>query len=379
MPELTRDEMLGLASMLVRRSMSIGRRPGGGFDSVSIMYNDQDPSCREFAELVEEECWRQGAYTIMRGYSSARSRRKYELTPEESLSAMDPIAKAIAETVDARMFIGEEDDPCWSEGVSEKLRLTAPNRQRLYEIMDRRGVRWVYFGWPIPGAARSYGMPVERFREIFFNSIRASFSEEMLELCRHYSEALRGADRVRILAEGTDLSFSVKGRPAIVDDGIISEEDLRNGDVGLNIPSGEVFIAPIETSANGHITFPVAVIPGFGRIDRLRLEFRDGKVASYSAEKGAERFAKFLDANTGEKDRIAELGIGCNPGAEFTGGSIIIDEKIYRTVHIAIGNNTGSYHGTNQASSHLDMIRDMRGGKLLIDGKVVMEDGEPAY
>ncbi|MEN3037186.1 MAG: aminopeptidase, partial [Candidatus Methanosuratincola petrocarbonis] len=171
--------------------------------------------------------------------------------------------------------------------------------------------------------------------------------------------------------------FSVKGRPVIVDDGIISREDMENGDVGLNIPSGEVFIAPLETSANGYITFPVVVIPGFGRIDRLRLEFRDGKVASYSAESGAERFTKFLESNTGEKDRIAELGIGCNPGAEFTGGSIIIDEKIYRTVHIAIGNNTGSYHGTNQASSHLDMIKDMRGGQLFFDGKLVMEDGEP--
>ncbi|MDI9644425.1 MAG: aminopeptidase [Candidatus Verstraetearchaeota archaeon] len=377
MSELTRQEMAEYASALVNRSMSIGRKPGDGFESVSIVYNDRDLSCEEFAELVEEECWRQGAYTIIRGYSSVRSRRKYELSPEESLRGMDPIAKAIAETVDVRMFIGEEDDPCWQDGVSEKVKLTAPNRQRLYEIMDRRGVRWVYFGWPIPGAARGYGCPVERFREIFFNSIRASFSEELLDLCSYYSGALRGVDRVRILAEDTDLSFSVKGRPVIVDDGIVSKEDVANGDVGLNIPSGEVFIAPLETSANGHITFPLVVIPGFGRIEQLRLEFKEGKVDSYSAAMGAERFAKFLDANTGEKDRIAELGIGCNPGAEFTGGSIIIDEKIYRTVHIAIGNNTGSYHGINQASSHLDMIKDMRCGKLFFDGRLVMDGGEP--
>lgn len=377
MPELTRAEKEHYASLLVKRSMGIGRKPGGGFDSVSILYNDQDPSCREFAELVEDECWRQGAYTIIRGYSSIRNKRKYELSPEESLRGMDPIAEAIAKTVDVRMFIGEEDDPYWSEGVSDKVKLTAPNRLKLYEIMDKRGVRWVYFGWPIPGAAKAYGCPAERFREIFFNSIRSSFSQQLLDLCGYYSKALDGADRVRILADDTDLSFSVRGRPAIVDDGIISKEDMERGDVGLNIPSGEVFIAPLETTANGYITFPVVVIPGFGRIDRLRLEFKDGKVASYAAESGAERFSRFLDANTGEKDRIAELGIGCNPGAEFTGGSIIIDEKIYRTVHIAIGNNTGSYHGTNQASSHLDMIKDMRDGQLFIDGKLVMEGGDP--
>ncbi len=377
MAELTRDEKLEFASLLVRHSMSIGKKPQGGFDSVSILYNDQDPSCREFAELVEEECWRQGAYTIIRGYSSVRNRKKYELSPEESLRGMDPIARAIAETVDVRIFIGEEDDPYWSDGVSGKVKLTAPNRQKLYDIMDRRGVRWVYFGWPVPGAARAYGCPVEKFREIFFNSIRSSFSEELLDLCGYYSRALDGTEMVRILADDTDLSFSVKGRPVITDDGIISNEDMERGDIGLNIPSGEVFIAPQETSANGCITFPVVVIPGFGRIDHLKLEFKEGKVVSYSAENGVERFARFLDANTGEKDRIAELGIGCNPGAEFTGGSIIIDEKIYRTVHIAIGNNTGSYHGTNQASSHLDMIKDMRNGQLFFDGKLVMENGEP--
>lgn len=137
-------------------------------------------------------------------------------------------------------------------------------------------------------------------------------------------------------------------------------------------------MAPLETTAEGHIKFPIVVIPGFGRIDGLSLTFKGGKVVAYEAEKGAEKFKKFLNANTGEKDRIAELGIGCNPGAEFTNGSIIIDEKIYKTLHIAIGNNTGSYHGTNKASSHLDMIKEMSKGKLYADGKVVMDGGLPA-
>jgi aminopeptidase len=218
---------------------------------------------------------------------------------------------------------------------------------------------------------------LDRFREIFFNSIKMSFSKEMLDLCSYYKSALSKADQVHIESDDTELSFSVKGRPVIVDDGIISSEDRASGDVGLNIPSGEVFIAPLETTANGMIRFPVVVIPGFGRIDGLTLTFKGGKVEDFSADNGKEKFAKFLDSNTGERERIAELGIGCNPGAEFTNGSIIIDEKIYRTLHIAIGNNTGSYHGVNKASSHLDMIKDMRKGSLYVDGKLVMEGGEP--
>jgi aminopeptidase len=279
--------------------------------------------------------------------------------------------------MDVYMFIGEEENPTWAGGVESKVKLASPMRQRLFEIMDGRGVRWVYFGWPVAGAAKAYGVPLERFREIFFNSIRMSFSKELLDLCSYYRSALMNADQIHIESEDTELSFSIKGRPAIVDDGIISSEDKAGGDTGLNIPSGEVFIAPLETTANGVIRFPVVVIPGFGRIDGLTLTFKDGKVDDFSADSGKEKFAKFLESNTGEKDRIAELGIGCNPGAEFTNGSIIIDEKIYRTLHIAIGNNTGSYHGVNKASSHLDMIKDMRKGSLYVDGRLVMEGGEP--
>jgi len=377
MADLSKEEKRKIAESLVRNSMSIGRKPNGDYDSVSITFNGTDPSCEEFANMVEEECWKVGAYTMMRRYSSLRSKVRYQLTPDESLKRMDPLAKALADTMDVRMFIGEDEDPSWSETVSDKLKLSAPTRQRLYEIMDGRGVRWVYFGWPVAGAAKAYGLTVARFRKIFFNSIRMSFSKELLDLCKFYFTVLSKAERVHIESDDTDLSFSVKGRTPVVDDGIISKEDIATGDVGLNIPSGEVFIAPLETTAEGHIKFPIVVIPGFGRVDGLSLTFKGGKVVNFEAEKGAERFKKFLDANTGEKDRIAELGIGCNPGAEFTNGSIIIDEKIYKTLHIAIGNNTGSYHGTNKASSHLDMIKDMSKGKLIVDGKVVMERGIP--
>jgi len=377
MAAFSEAEMRSIAESLVKSSMSIGKKSNGDYESASITYNNTDATCEEFARLVEEECWKVGAYTIARPYSSLRNKLRFRLTPEESLKNIDPIQKALAETMDIRIFIGEDEDPTWAQGIEAKVKLASPMRQRLYEIMDTRGVRWVYFGWPVAGAAKAYGMPLEKFREIFFNSIRMSFSREMLDLCSFYKKALSKADQIHIESEDTELSFSIKGRPVIVDDGIISAEDIAEGDVGLNIPSGEVFIAPLETTANGVIRFPIVVIPGFGRIDGLTLSFKDGKVQDYSADNGREKFAKFLDANTGDKERIAELGIGCNPGAEFTNGSIIIDEKIYKTLHIAIGNNTGSYHGINKASSHLDMIKDMRKGSLYVDGKLVMESGEP--
>jgi len=375
--ELSDREMGKIARSFVRRSMRIGKGRGK-HDAVRIVYNRTDQSCEKFAFKVEEECWRVGAHTLSLGYSSERQKLKYMLSPEESLREMSPFAEAVARRADVLIFIGEEDEPNWARGLTAKIKLTAPTRERLHEITDRRRTRWAVFGWPVPRAASAYGFPVRRFRGIFFNSIRKTFTRKLLELCEFYRAALARRNEVRIVADdGTDLVFRIKGRPVLVDDGIISPEDLARGDVGVNIPAGEIFIAPLETSANGKILFEQVAIPGFGKLEGLMLKFKRGKVVSYEAVRGRENFTKFLKANTGEKDRIGEFGIGTNPGAAYTGGSIIVDEKIFGTVHIAIGNNRGAYHGKNRASSHLDLIKDMRRGQVFVDGKLIMDRGKP--
>jgi aminopeptidase len=376
--EFSQREMRRVARAFVRRSMRIGKKRGG-YDAVRILCNTTDPSCERFANAVEEECWRVGAHTLLLGYSSKRQRLKYLLAPEGSLREMSPFAEAIARRADVMIFIGEEDEPNWAKGLTAKVKLTAPIREKLHEITDRRRTRWAYFGWPVPGVASAYGCPVDKFRRIFFDSIRKTFTGEVLNLCKFYRDALDGKNNVRILADdGTDLSFRIRGRPVLVDDGIISPDDLARGDVGVNIPAGEVFIAPLETSAEGEISFENVAIPGFGEVEGMRLRFRRGRVVDYEAERGEENFARFLAANTGEKDRIGEFGIGTNPGAAYTGGSIIIDEKILGTVHIAIGNNRGAYHGRNKASSHLDLIKDMRRGQVFVDGELIADRGKPA-
>ncbi|MEW6592184.1 MAG: aminopeptidase [Candidatus Hadarchaeota archaeon] len=377
MSEMSKNEMKNIAARFVKHSMKIGKK-GGRYEAVRIVYNRTDPSCEMFAQKVEEECWKAGAHTLFFGYSSERQRMGYLLKPDASLKEMGPFAEAVARRADASIFIGEEDDPNWARGLASKVKLAASVRLKIRDIMDRRKTRWALFGWPVPGAANAYGIPVGRFRKIFFRSIRQTFGRELSRLCRIYSEALTGGDIVRIVDDdGTDLSFSIRGRPVLKDDGVISEEDIRRGDVGLNIPAGEVFMAPIETSANGKIKFEKVSIPGFGKLEGLEIDFKNGKLEDYCAEAGEKNLTNFLNANVGEKDRIAEFGIGTNKGAEYTGGSIIIDEKIFGTIHIAIGNNRGAYHGRNRASSHLDMIKNMARGEVIVDGKTIMEKGKP--
>jgi len=83
-------------------------------------------------------------------------------------------------------------------------------------------------------------------------------------------------------------------------------------------------------------------------------------------------FRKLLDKAEGDKDRIAELGIGTNYDMKLTGYRIY-DEKALGTAHIAIGNNV-HLGGVNKASIHWDFV--LYSPSIEVDGMPLMEKGK---
>ena len=288
---------------------------------VRLTYSETCPDCVELAKLIREESWRKGCTVAIIPTCDADSRKAYQILPEETLVELSPLAEMTARNIDVSLFVGYTADPNWSKGLDKKVLLSAPIHQHLHQITDRLKIRWAIVGLPVKRKTKDYVVPSRKYEKVFYDSLTASFKPETLRLCNYYMRALKGANKVRLTAkDGTDLTFSIKGRPPLVDDGIIDDADVKRGDVGVNIPCGEVFIAPLEHSANGKICFSYVFPSGFGLIKNLWVHFKQGKVVKYTADgDGAKRFKKFLASNTGEKDRIAELGIGTNKGADFIG------------------------------------------------------------
>ncbi len=348
---------------------------------VRITYTEADKDAIRLAKLIREECWKRGCVAALIPGSQVDARKSLKLTPKATLVEGSPLAEAITKNIDVSIFIGYIEDRNWSKGFEKELKLCAPWGMHIHQILDKRKVRWCFLGLPVRMKKRDYIMPKRLYNKTFYESLFETYTKTTQRLTEYYEIALKGGDKIRLTAkDGTDLTFSIKDRPVLPSLGFMTKEKIKKGDVGLNIPDGEVFIAPLEHSANGKILFDNVLPEGFGLIENLWAYFENGKIVKFSADgDGANKFEKFLDSNTGEKDRIAELGIGTNKKARFI-GAILIDEKIYGTVHIAIGNNTGAYHGKNVASSHLDMIKQMKGkgGNLYVDGILVMKNGEPA-
>jgi leucyl aminopeptidase (aminopeptidase T) len=191
------------------------------------------------------------------------------------------------------------------------------------------------------------------------------------ELSARLAKRLAGCTRARVTTPGgTDCTFDVTGREWMVDDGVLD----RPGVFG-NLPAGEVFIAPLATGADGVCVIDRSIaLEGVGLVDApVRMMFERGRIAAIEGGHAAGAARKAI-ADAGEgADVVAELGIGTNERARVT-GSIITDEKVLGTAHVAFGDNANpSYGGDNRAAIHVDGV--MADATVEADGIVVIRAG----
>jgi leucyl aminopeptidase (aminopeptidase T) len=116
---------------------------------------------------------------------------------------------------------------------------------------------------------------------------------------------------------------------------------------------------------------------GLGRIEEapIRVEVRDGMAVSVTGGREAARLREMMDAAGAQARNVAELGVGTNESARIT-GTILEDEKILGTVHVAFGNNV-SMGGTVAVPFHLDGV--VLRPTLRVDGELLLDGGTPRF
>ncbi len=171
---------------------------------------------------------------------------------------------------------------------------------------------------------------------------------EIKQLGETLKERLSGADHVHITTpQGTDIRFSIRGRPVKIDDGILTEQGAYG-----NLPAGEVFVAPVEGTASGRLVLRWA--PTRRLETEVIVTVKDGRAVDVEGnEPFAEELRRVLstDPLTGN---IAEFGIGTNPRASKP-DNILESEKILGTIHIALGDNS-TFGGTIKVPFHQDFV-----------------------
>jgi aminopeptidase len=150
---------------------------------------------------------------------------------------------------------------------------------------------------------------------------------------------------------GAHITMSVKNRPFFTDT-ILDRESLK----WMNLPTGEVTVAPIEDSLEGKLVCDLA-IGGIGPIN---------KPLSVIAEKGRARetisqepqvLKKVRDSleTDGYANVVGEFAFGINRKARFV-EEFLESEKIFGTIHVAFGNNSDMPCGKNPSKNHMDLL-----------------------
>jgi aminopeptidase len=285
--------------------------------------------------------------------------------PEELLRELPPVERAFWDGIDALIVIhAPENTRDGSEVSPERQALLRAATLPVLPRILTYDLKWVGCMYPTPAIAQDAGMPTAAFADFLYGACLRDWDAEGARMQR-IADCFDGGDQVRIVGSGTDISFSLAGRHGQVDAG------------SANMPAGEVFYSPVEDSANGVVTFAEypAWYGGF-QLRGVRLAFTDGVVVEASAENDEDFLLKTLDTDEGA-GRLGEFGIGCNEGIDRAYGNPLFDEKIYGTVHLAIGAGFPLLGGTNESAVHWDMVKELRnGGEIWLDGELVQKNGE---
>jgi aminopeptidase len=294
---------------------------------------------------------------------------------EEQLTWVSPVDKLLTEDADVWISIWAPTNTRALSGIDpERQRLRQRSRRELMETYMRRsaegGLRWVVSNYPCLALAQDADMSLSEYEDFVYAATFADQPDPMgcwqaiHDEQERLVEWLKGKKDVTVRGPNAELTLSVAGRTFI------------NCYGDKNMPDGEIFTGPVEDSANGWIRFTYPAIEGGREVEGVELEFKNGRVVSARAKKNEQFLLAMLDSDEGAR-YLGEFAIGTNFGIKHFTRSILFDEKIGGSLHMALGAGYPETGSQNQSGIHWDFICDMQDqSEIWVDGDLFYKNGK---
>ncbi len=320
-----------LAQILVNYSTSV--RPGDW-----VLVNGDVLAMPLLQEVIKQVVRAGGRPTLLLTSDELHEVFLREADPEQ-LAWLSPLDELMAAKLDVRIVI---------RAASNTRSLTSldPARQQIYQnarrplsqaYMDRTAAgehRWVGTLFPCPAYAQEADMSLTEYEDFVYAATYADQPDpvrcwqEVHDRQQRLVNWLQGKDRVEV------------------------------------------------RSVNGWVRFSYPAMRDGREVDGVEFEFKEGKIVAARAEKNEAYLLSQLDSDPGAR-YLGEFAVGTNYQIQRFTKSILYDEKIGGTVHMAVGAGYPETGSRNRSSVHWDFICDMRqASEIRIDGKLFYKDGQ---
>jgi aminopeptidase len=358
-----------MAEVIARYSLDV--QPGE-----TVLIRGTSPLAEPLVSALYQEVLRAGGKAFTYIHLSNEDALALESTDnKELLKAVNPMLALMYSTCDCVVRIGASEHPSALSGYP--IELQAARGQASNELiatqMRREAsgeLRRCSTQYPTQGYAQAAGMSLPQYQKFLFEACMLHLDNPVAYWKQVHQEQQRlidwldGKKHLEVKGEHINMTMSIEGRT------------FANASGRVNFPDGEIFTAPVETSVEGWVEFTYPAYYEGNKVEGIKLQFKDGKVVEAGASVNEEFLIRMLDTDVGSRI-LGEFAIGTNQYIQQFTGSILFDEKIGGTVHMAIGQSYKKTGGLNDSSVHWDMICDMRsGGEILVDGELLYKDGK---
>ncbi len=243
---------------------------------------------------------------------------------------------------------------------AEKLKLYNKYNSMLHDRQRNFRMKWCILRYPNPSLAQLSGTSTEAFEDFYFATNCIDY-RRLNEIACALNKLCHRTDKVRIVAPGTDLTFSIKGRC------------LEGSYCGIfNRPCGETGMTIVQGTANGTIRYNIPSSYQGTVFSNVEFTLKDGVIVEAKSDHES-LMNKILDTDEGAR-RIGEFAIGFNPLITRPMLDTLYDEKMEKSLHFTPGNGAN-----NPSGIHWDLVQshapEYGGGEIWFDDVLIRKDG----
>lgn len=369
-------------------------------------------SAAEFVRKIARIAYETGAKNVHIEWNDDEvTRIKYDLAPDEAFKEY-PLWKAkgfeeMAESGAAFLSI-IASNPDLLKGVNperisqaNKVAGQAMSKYRSYAMADK--VSWSVIAVPSPAWAAKVFPELDEQKQMeslwkaIFEATRADLDDPVKAWQEHNANLNQKVDylnekKYRFLhykAPGTALTIELPKKHLWVGGG--SENEKGNPFVA-NMPTEEVFTAPLKEGVNGVVRSTKPLSYGGNLIENFSLTFEKGRIVDFSAEAGSEVLKRLIETDEGSH-YLGEVALVPHK-SPISNTNLIFFNTLFdenASNHVAIGNSYAfcleggksmskeelEQHGMNASITHVDFM--IGSAEMDIDGETAEGSKEPIF